>query len=367
MFVDHMTSLPDGKSNFRTPSGPADKQVTASEWNTVMQAIYDLRTAHLRDASTTQRGAINTGTQTIGGQKTISIGTGAASDRVLTLGTTLPASGVSDGFGFLSARTNLSGTPEEWLRIQRPASHSSAILRIDQRSQTNTYGIRIDNTPAGVGGLYIANDTGGYINVNSGQFGLPARVYAENKGLHLHQNANAYDAAHNTLMRFTVDNVSIVSSPTTPVFHYILNPAANVGQPMVRYVVNGTEIARITSDGSYIGGPSAGVRCDNVAVGTGGIGVSASTFILRLSSGWALPSGQIPFQFDSNTIMSGPTDKLAVFRNGSTPSTHDRFTIFANGEPEVHTSGAGVILRSPDGTRWRLTVTNTGTLDIVAA
>lgn len=46
-FVYDATALPSGKSDARPLTGPAENHVTAAEWNTVMQAIVDLRDAVL--------------------------------------------------------------------------------------------------------------------------------------------------------------------------------------------------------------------------------------------------------------------------------------------------------------------------------
>ena len=46
-FVYDNTTLPTGKSDARVSTAPADKTVTAAEWNSVMQAITDLRAAVL--------------------------------------------------------------------------------------------------------------------------------------------------------------------------------------------------------------------------------------------------------------------------------------------------------------------------------
>src|SRR5574343_637137 len=44
-FVRDATTLPDGKTDARPLTGPASQHVTAAEWNTTLQAIYDTRTA----------------------------------------------------------------------------------------------------------------------------------------------------------------------------------------------------------------------------------------------------------------------------------------------------------------------------------
>lgn len=44
-FVRDATTLPTGKTDARPLTGPASQHVTAAEWNTAMQAIYDTRTA----------------------------------------------------------------------------------------------------------------------------------------------------------------------------------------------------------------------------------------------------------------------------------------------------------------------------------
>lgn len=47
-FVRDLTTLPAGKSDARPLTGPAGQNVTAAEWNSVMQALYDVRTHLLR-------------------------------------------------------------------------------------------------------------------------------------------------------------------------------------------------------------------------------------------------------------------------------------------------------------------------------
>jgi hypothetical protein len=42
-------------------------------------------------------------------------------------------------------------------------------------------------------------------------------------------------------------------------------------------------------------------------------------------------------------------------------------TVMQDGEVEIYTAGGGIVMASPDGTRYRLTVANGGTLDISAA
>lgn len=61
------------------------------------------------------------------------------------------------------------------------------------------------------------------------------------------------------------------------------------------------------------------------------------------------------------------TTKLASFRTGSGGSEVEKLFIIKDGTIENTTNGAGIVLKSPDGTRYRVTVANGGTIAVAAA
>ncbi|MHB1065426.1 MAG: hypothetical protein ACYC1Z_13225 [Georgenia sp.] len=69
------------------------------------------------------------------------------------------------------------------------------------------------------------------------------------------------------------------------------------------------------------------------------------------------------FDVDTNTAWSNAAATLQRWRNAGTTKS----SIMSNGEFEHAVAGAGIVLKSPDGTRYRLTVANGGTLVIAGA
>lgn len=319
------------------------------------------------NAALSTRGLVNIGPalQEFAGAKAIRLATAAPTDTALTLGTSV-ADASALGVRFLSMKTGMGGAEKEWVRFKRPdGSVNDAVITIDQTGgPVNTYALALIGLPPGNNGIRMINNGNNDLTIGPGQFGSPAQIYVENRGLLLSQNNNAYDST--TLMRFLV-NAPTAVSPSVPAFGFETSTALGVGQPIMRWRVNGGDVAFVTADGSYNAQNTGFLRSGTsggVGVGLGGVGVLASSFPLRLASGWGLSTGPA-LELMSGTALA-TTERIAVFRNGTTPGTDDRFNIFANGEAEVLTNGAGIILRSPNGTRYRFTVTNAGTLSITA-
>jgi hypothetical protein len=130
-----------------------------------------------------------------------------------------------------------------------------------------------------------------------------------------------------------------------------------LGHGSQRFVVDATT-GNLTAGGSIsTGGPSG------LLVGFAGVGVTASSFPLVLASGWGLAdtSGTRALQLKSaTTLVSGA---IAGFYNGA----GERALVNADGELENLVNGKGIILRSPNGTRYRITVDNSGNLITAAA
>lgn len=75
-------------------------------------------------------------------------------------------------------------------------------------------------------------------------------------------------------------------------------------------------------------------------------GASAIAVVSRCGNAWA-----------------NATARLHSFQN----TTTEKSAIMGNGEFEHAVAGAGIVLKSPDGTRYRITIANGGTLSIAAA
>ena len=113
-------------------------------------------------------------------------------------------------------------------------------------------------------------------------------------------------------------------------------------------------------------GLATSVTKDYVDLTTGQTVAGAKTFtgmVTVPADGWGLSSGGIDrFYFGTAGVMLLKSNNY-VFRDDGDVA---RVTIAANGEIEVPTVGAGVILKSPDGTRYRIVVANGGALSTVA-
>lgn len=79
------------------------------------------------------------------------------------------------------------------------------------------------------------------------------------------------------------------------------------------------------------------------------------------ASGASATSPAITLEQVNGSLDAG--DTLISFRDNSV----ERFRQYAGGDVELMTTAAGVILRSPDGTRWKLTITNAGAVNVALA
>jgi hypothetical protein len=70
----------------------------------------------------------------------------------------------------------------------------------------------------------------------------------------------------------------------------------------------------------------------------------------------------VAYLFDTHNNLATTGAKLALFRNQGV----DRASIDKDGNIEVTTATQGIILKSPDGTRYKITVANGGTLTVTA-
>ena len=341
------------------------------------------------DATAALRGLVNTLAQTFEGQKTIRLATAANGERALTVGTSVADASVNEGFSMLSARVGIGGTEREFLKVRRPTSFGAAVMTIDQNSITNTRALILANAGAGLGGLQITNFGGGYVTLNTQQGGSPVQMYAENKGLEFSQNANSYDTT--TLMRFLVAGPGSVAT-TIPAFDFSAVGALGVGQKLARWQANGSEVAALTSGGLMLNGyVNSLLSCSGSWIQLGVLPVRADSYFYSTSPTTAFYatanggfSGAATFNAWSETAdaagevatrlgtyvadasVNADTKLLSLATNmGGTPV--EKLFVLKNGTIENTTAGAGIVLKSPDGTRWRFTISNAGAAVIALA
>lgn len=140
--------------------------------------------------------------------------------------------------------------------------------------------------------------------------------------------------------------------------------------------VGGTEVdhLRVTKGGTFIW--SNGTLIATISSGAGIQSSLSSYFAFYSSNGGyscgntlrlttELTDGAASVGGLSNTVSawSNATSRLWSFRTANV----EKSAIMSNGEFEHAVAGAGIVLRSPDNTRWRLTVSNAGALVIAAA
>ena len=138
------------------------------------------------------------------------------------------------------------------------------------------------------------------------------------------------------------------------------------GTPLAEYYAGATPLARLLvsptlGGGVWYLGQNGGIADDSTQrVYFDPLGVrGGSVSIIGRSAVGATAIGAV-----LGTDRTQPdAARIASFRNSST----EKSAVMANGEFEHSVAGAGVVLRSPDGTRYRITVANGGTLTITAA
>lgn len=96
---------------------------------------------------------------------------------------------------------------------------------------------------------------------------------------------------------------------------------------------------------------------------TPGIQVRTST---GQAGSLAVGTNYSSLSFSSGGYFAIVSEPRANFDNGTVGGGSIMATIKPTGELEVTTAGAGVVLKSPDGTRYKLTVANGGALSVVA-
>lgn len=354
-----------------------------------------------RPASASVAGLVSTAAQAFAGLKSFPDGIGnglgaGASDVVLKVGTTLPYASVNEGARLFSVRTDIGGTESELLRVSRPTSYGAATVTIDSKNVTNTKGLLLINQGPGVSGITIWNAS----NFDVGALASASwAINAVNRGLLFTQNNNAYDTTKQ--IKFSVGTCNTVASSVPAVE---IEVAANIqsGQDAFRVGIPSLPYLQVTNAGKLktygdlevSGYPNSRISCDGsrVDIGNGGtiparalymVGSSATTAFYASANGafsapntarlWSETKGGTAGDNCalSGTYISTALDdgaRLHAFgKNLSNASPTLYSAIMGNGEFEHFTAGAGIVLQSPDGTRWRLTITNAGAVNVAAA
>lgn len=167
------------------------------------------------------------------------------SDTILKVGTSVADASVGS-VRLLSITTGLGGTEKEWASFERPTGYGGATLRLkNPASQVNTYQLALDGC-SGVGGLvsYGAGNVG-FVELHGGQ--ASSYLASTNRGLLISQNSNSYDAS--TLMRFSIATAAYVAA-TVPAFDFECATVLQSGQKLMRWKVNGSQVASFSSRGT---------------------------------------------------------------------------------------------------------------------
>lgn len=233
----------------------------------------------------------------------------------------------------------IGGTEVPRVRVQ-PGTALSHVVQITAPVASNAYHMLLDGGSAGWTGIHISNPGAGAGRLAFGSYGGDRMgLHVENGGLTFTQNANAYD--NTRLMRWVVGSATAVAAGV-PVFDFQAPANLQAGQRALLVQVGGVHKFGVTSVGPTvepgvpieINGHGGGVR----AIYTGGI------------AGFMNAAGSAYIGFFPGT--------------GRATASHG---MLIGGDLESSLTAAGVILKSPDGTRYKLTIANGGAVNVAPA
>jgi hypothetical protein len=276
-----------------------------------------------------------------------------------------------------------------------------------------------DNPILAVGNTATANNSS-QISVLSGSNSFGYLLFGDGEtGNEAYRGQVRYDHPNDSLefvtagserMQITsAGNVGIgTTSPTAPLHieggtnSEVLKIEAD-SNPFVRWVENGTNVGylQFLGDNAYLSNMSNGsfffrtnntdkmtiLSGGNVGIGTTSpakqLTISSTTPFIRLEENQSGGNKRLDLWIDQNsvahidanqsasqiTLRTANTDRLRITNAGNvgigTTSPASRLEV-DGGDIEVDDSASGLILRSPDGTRYRVTVANGGTLSVSA-
>ena len=192
------------------------------------------------------------------------------------------------------------------------------------------------NTAIGNGALF--KNTTGIINTAVGSNALPNNTTGSN---------NSAVGSGALLTNSTGSNNSAVGSNSLFSNTTGSNNVA-LGNTAGRYIADGSTANAVTTNSLYIGADTkalASGQTNQIVIGHNAIGIGTNTVVL------------------GNDSIATTALKGSVGIGTTTPAS--KLTI-TGGDAEVTDSASGIILKSPDGTRYRITVANGGTLTVTA-
>lgn len=322
-------------------------------------------------ASATVPGLISTAAQAFAGLKTfsggavVSLPTAGVTDLVLKVGTTQAAPTGVNGFKLIRAVTGLGGTEVEHFAVKAgdaTGGDYSGIVTINPAgSPTNKPGLTIGSGP-GFGGMigFGAGVSGGS---NVGEYdGTMLALMTTNRQIYAFANSTAYIPAGQPHMHF-------LSSAAGARTRFLFEDGGTVdsGQKLMRWKVNGATVADLDGAGNFYaaGQVSAG---GIVAAGTsfyaaaGGLYANGN-FPLYLASAQMDGASAVAAIVNSAFQFTTAGSKLLSIQNLSA----EKAFVGYDGTVELLGSGVGIVLASPNGTRYRITVTNAGAINVAAA
>lgn len=148
------------------------------------------------------------------------------------------------------------------------------------------------------------------------------------------------------------------------------------GAKLLSICLAGTEKASVDKDGGILcksvntngAGSLIAGGTQGVIVGTAGVSVSASSFSMNIGSGWGLTDANTTeaIKFLSTTVFAtGTRARAFAFYHGNPGTRVAHIDLKGNFENEV--AGEGIILTSPNGTRYQIKVSDGGVISAAAA
>lgn len=180
-------------------------------------------------------------------------------------------------------------------------------------------------------------------------------------------------APSTTAVVFTSD---AANSGTNAAFTFNNTTALSGTTLLARFGSNGSYKVHIEDDGTFVPVVSEGPALGKSGAAWGSVSTSTyndnganNRLLFQGGSSGNVYIGRIAnsgtncaHTFNNTNALSGTT-KLAAFQSNSV----EKCFIDDDGQLENATAGMGVILKSPDGTRYRLTIANGGTVSVGAA
>lgn len=323
---------------------------------------------------------MSTAAQRFGGQKTFVNGIVAqsplganAADVLNKIGSSLPDASIVQNAQLLSVRGGLGGSEVTYAQFRKPGASFGNVLRLDAQGFTNCSAVELIGQNGGKNGIGFNDDGSGYIGVGSGFFDFVMTN-------HLYRfiaNSAAFSAS--PLACFLFD---LASAEDTPAMMLRVPSTWNVGnKDMMKWRIGNTDVTRIDSAGNFI--------TPNITMGTNGNinfgyqslqeGGGLFFFGQRIGYGASFPIGGIVFRPGVGSLASGDAGFIVTYATDQTTpgaqlqawykdnAVTKKSFINIDGEYEITAVSKGVIIRSPDGTRYRIKVANGGALSTEAA